>query len=306
MQFFSSYANAKESASVKKGSPWWLVLIFSVAIYLIFRIGSLVGGGIAVAIITAINGGDLNAVSTDSPVLMAVVLLCTAFMIGATALFARVIDKIRMKHMGLKADKFPLRYLGGLVCGFIMFSAAVLMAKILSAADISASNDLKPLYLLLLIPGWIVQGFSEEFLCRGYIMTAISKRYSTLLGVLVNSVVFALLHSFNTGISVLAMINLFLFGLFASLLVLISENIWFAAALHSVWNFVQGNFYGIPVSGNSVNPESTVFISSFDSSKGLINGGRFGIEGGICATTVLVLGTVAAYIIYRKKHPQTV
>lgn len=306
MQLFGTYGNASAAAGIKKGFPWWLTLIFTAASFLIFRIAALFAGGIGVAVITVSQGGGMEDVSKyqESPLMMAIVLLSTVFLIAATFLFAKVVDKIPLKLMGLKKEKSLLRYAAGLVCGFIMFSAAVLMAKLTGAADIAASGEYQISYILFLIPGWIIQGFSEEFLCRGYIMTAIGKRYSTFWGVLINSLVFAVLHGLNSGLTALALLNLFLFGLFASIAFLVTENIWFVAAVHSIWNFVQGNFYGIPVSGNKANPLSSFFITSFDPGKSVINGGAFGIEGGLCATTVLLAGSVIAYILYRKKHPE--
>lgn len=304
MQFFSNIVSAGEAAKIKKGFPWWLTVIFSVAAYLIFFIASLFVGGFASVIVSLTGNVSNPAELAKSPLMMAIVLLATVFMIAGTILFARVIDKIPLKDLGLKKDKFAVRYLGGLAAGFIMFSAAVFLAKILGAADLASSTDTELKYIFFMIPGWIIQGFAEEFLCRGYIMTAVAKRYSAFWGVIINSVMFALFHGLNTGLTVLALVNLFLFGLFASVTYLISENIWFVAALHSVWNFVQGNFYGIPVSGNAANPKSTIFITAFDPDKTFVNGGTFGIEGGICASVVLTAGIVIAYIIYRKKHPE--
>ena len=57
------------------------------------------------------------------------------------------------------------------------------------------------------------------------------------------------MHLANSGITVLAFLNLTLFGVFASVYFIKRGNIWGIGALHSIWNFVQGNFYGIRVSG---------------------------------------------------------
>ena len=76
-------------------------------------------------------------------------------------------------------------------------------------------------------------------------------------------------------------------------------NIWLVSALHSVWNFAQGNFFGILVSGNDFGP--TVLSTTFNASKTLINGGDFGLEGGLAVTTVLVIGTLLVLFVPSNK-----
>ena len=56
------------------------------------------------------------------------------------------------------------------------------------------------------------------------------------------------------------------------------------------WNFVQGNFYGIPVSG--LNNMDTIFQTTMVEGKERMHGGAFGMEGGFAVTIVLLLGIV--------------
>ena len=79
-----------------------------------------------------------------------------------------------------------------------------------------------------------------------------------------------------------------MYGLFAAFLFVDCENIWIVGAFHSVWNFVQGNLYGIQVSGNRLT--SSIFTStSAEGTATIINGGSFGMEGGFAITIVLVV-----------------
>ena len=104
---------------------------------------------------------------------------------------------------------------------------------------------------------------------------------------LANSALFALLHAANVGISWLAFLNLLLFGLFASVYMVRRGNIWGICAIHTMWNFAQGNIFGLQVSG--MNPTASIFSFVGDDSKSWINGGSFGPEGGICVTLVLLI-----------------
>ena len=111
-----------------------------------------------------------------------------------------------------------------------------------------------------------------------------------------NAFLFAALHLLNTGIGVLAFVNLVLFGVFASLYFIKRGNIWGIGALHSIWNLVQGNFWGLRVSGMTT--ECSVFRSTMMEGKSVINGGAFGPEGGLAVTVILLAGVC---LLLRKK-----
>jgi len=145
----------------------------------------------------------------------------------------------------------------------------------------------------------MIQVMAEKVLCRGYFLVSLGRRYSMWVAVIVNSVAFAALHLLNSGISVLAFINLVLFGVFASVCFIKTENIWLVGAIHSVWNLVQGNVYGIKVSG--IDSVCSIFASNMVEGKEFINGGAFGLEGGIAVTIVLVVGTVLL-LMWKKKE----
>jgi len=110
------------------------------------------------------------------------------------------------------------------------------------------------------------------------------------VAVILNALFFAALHLGNSGISALAFVNLTLFGVFASVYFIKRGNIWGIGAIHSIWNFVQGNFYGIKVSG--MESSCSVFASAMTEGRDLIHGGAFGLEGGLAVTLVLVAGTL--------------
>ena len=119
-------------------------------------------------------------------------------------------------------------------------------------------------------------------------MTSVARRYSLWLAVLLNSILFSLLHVFNNGIQFLALLNIALFGILTSLYVLRRGNLWGACALHSLWNFVQGNVFGVSVSGTESGPSP--LSATLRPGAELWNGGTFGLEGGLTVTLVLLAG----------------
>lgn len=224
--------------------------------------------------------------------------------IVATALviiYCRFIEKRSLYSMGFVRNKAVKSYLTGLLTGFAMFSACVLIAALtgtLTYNGIILGNSIGLLFVFLL--GFLFQGLNEEVMLRGYFMISIATKTPLLVAVLASSILFALMHLLNNGISVLALLNLTLFGIFASVYVLRTNNIWGICAIHSVWNFVQGNIYGIPVSG--VRIESSVLSFLPTKTGALINGGTFGLEGGLAVTIVLLVSIIAAMTIGSKRN----
>ena len=87
----------------------------------------------------------------------------------------------------------------------------------------------------------MLQGFYEELVFRGFFMISIIRKNTIFVAVMVNSILFGLTHGFNNGFQVLALLNLILFGIFESIYLLKTGNIWGISAIHSMWNFIQGN-----------------------------------------------------------------
>ena len=231
-----------------------------------------------------INQATMEIVASDGA--MVISLFAFAGIILAALLLGRWVDKRKLATYGFRKKGMFAEYGLGLVIGFVMFSAAVLICLATGSLKM-ALNVGSPLMLFLFFLGFMVQGMGEEVLCRGLLMVSLSRRYSIPAAILTNSLVFAALHLGNDGVSVLALINLTLFGIVASVYFIKRGSIWGVAAIHSVWNFVQGNFYGIRVSGMVL--KNSVFNSELVSEGTLINGGDFGLEGGLAVTVTLLV-----------------
>lgn len=294
---------SREAASIKKGLHWAAILGLVLAVYTIEQ--TLVSIPLIPFIFRDVwksvdAGEQFDAIAFMSkPEVMIICLYGTIITVLVTLFFACKLEKMPLRCLGMKKKGFLWRYASGLAAGLALMSGAVFLCKALGCLNF-LPGSFSPLIMLALTFGWLIQGFSEELLCRGYMMVSLGKRYPAYVGILVNSLVFALLHSLNAGISVLAMVNLLLYGIFASLVFLISENIWFISAFHSIWNLSQSNIYGVLVSGNPV--VTTVVTSEMVPDKDFITGGAFGLEGGICVTAVYLAGIFIAYVIYRKKR----
>lgn len=226
-------------------------------------------------------------------------LYCTALATIVIVIYCRFIERRSLYSMGFTKDKALVEYIKGLGIGFLMFSLAVGIAYILGGLEFNGFNsNLQFNIILIFLGGFLIQGMNEEIVFRGYLMVSLSNRTSLIVAIMINSVMFSLLHLLNPGVTLLAIINIILFGVFASVYVLKTNNIWGACAIHSIWNFVQGNFYGFEVSGLNTNNSILSFTALSKSS--LINGGSFGMEGGL-AVTIVLLASIAYIVIRTKK-----
>ncbi|MCQ2429257.1 MAG: CPBP family intramembrane metalloprotease [Clostridia bacterium] len=233
----------------------------------------------------------INDAMAHQPIwLILVQLFLTAAVIVTVLIYALKIEKRSAASLGLHRRGLIPEYAAGLLIGAVIFSGAVGICALSGSITLTPAESVNVPLLLAFFVGFLVQGFSEELLCRGLLMVSLSRGNPVWACVTVNSLFFAILHLGNPGISLLAFLNLALFGVFASLYTLRRGSLWGIAALHSVWNFVQGNLWGISVSGMSAMP--SVFRTALGTEKAdvLFNGGAFGLEGGIGVTIVLVLG----------------
>lgn len=307
-----------EAKNAQKGLNWALELLIFLALHIVITIAQLIIMFPAQIILLFTNKAYLTALKTgnmalaeigiqevtNSNALTIVMLFATTMTIVVTLLFCKLIQKRKMSSVGFVKKGFLKEYIIGLLVGFVIFSAAVLLCIVTGSLNITGLSSTFSVCIFLLFGlGYMIQGMSEEVLCRGYMMISIARRYPLWLAVLLNSLFFSALHLGNSGISVLALVNLTLFGVFASVYFIKRGNIWGIGAIHSIWNFAQGHFYGIKVSG--IETSCSVLGSVPTEGRSLINGGAFGLEGGLAVTVVLVLGTVILLLIpakYAKKR----
>lgn len=310
----------EEAAQAQKGLLWILEILIFVAVFLVSNIATLIVMLPIELVLMFTNGRYLSAIAAnDTKAVMMIaeeIASSNAYMLGMLAseiimivivcLFCKLLQKRRMTTMGFCKKAAVKEYLIGMAAGFACFSLAVLLSVITGGLhlEISPAFRVAPvkiigIFLLFLI-GFMIQGMAEEVICRGYFMVSYARRYPVYAAIVANALIFAALHLLNSGISILAFVNLFLFGVFASVYFIRRGNIWGIAAFHSVWNLVQGNFYGIKVSGMELS--DSILTATTMEGRELLNGGAFGLEGSLPVTVVLVVGTCMLYFWKSKEQ----
>ena len=219
-------------------------------------------------------------------------LFAEIFLIVLYTGYCKFIEKRPLSSMGFTKRNMSSFYAKGIGWSAVLISGAYLICVLTGACHFEGvSAQLVPGYVVFYLIGYMIQGLAEEVICRGYLLVSLSRRNSVWYSVILSSGVFMAMHMSNEHVTVLAYINLFLCGLLFGLLFVESGSIWKVAALHSGWNFLQGNIFGISVSGTA--KSSSVFDSSFSDGWSFMNGGDFGLA-------VSIVLAVGIYVVYRR------
>ena len=188
----------------------------------------------------------------------------------------------------------------GLMLGFLTNFFCILCAMI--HGDIKLTYDFSssgiPLMLFALLSVFF-QSSSEEIWCRGFMYERINVHYPLWVAVVVNGVLFGLLHSFNPGVSVMAIVGICITGLSYSLLRWYSGSIWTCMGIHTMWNFTQNFLFGLPNSGLV----SEVSVFRLDGAAGVSNlfyDFEFGVEAALPAIFIDSLLGIIILLLAKK------
>lgn len=288
-------------------SGWKIAIVFSSAFLATFIVTSLfvfLYAFILLAVgkvsITNINTLGIQAANVNTPMGLSCALIQCICIILFVFLFWKVLDKKPIREIGLIHIKEGYKDLiNGLLFGAI--SLTLVFTILYLTGSVKLVNPLnKPNFSISLLTGlilFIFVGINEEMFARGYCFTVLKQTGIKWIPIVVSSIIFALMHSLNSGISLLSYFNLFLFALLAVYMVIKSKNLWLSIGYHITWNYFEGNIFGFLVSGQGADGIYNV-KNSVDN---IINGGSFGPEGGLVVTLILILGFIYMWKFYQPK-----
>jgi hypothetical protein len=217
----------------------------------------------------------------------------------ACVAFMAAIARRSFASLGMNSGilDYPLGWMLSAVILFIIW----LINIVFHAVNTSVNQKINLRIFLLLLIGFIFQGFMEEFIMRSLLFTQLALRFGVIAAILLNSSVFALMHIANANASVISLVNTFLIGILFSLIYYYHDNIWLVAGFHSGWNFILGAVLGVSVSGFEL--PTTVFKTEINENLAVLNGGLYGFEAGSPVTVIIVL-MIVIYILLLKNNSQ--
>lgn len=192
-----------------------------------------------------------------------------------------------------------INFLIGIAMGFGLNGICVLVAWL--HKDIVLYYDsFQPIYFIIIFLAVFVQSSAEEFICRGFLYQRLLRSYkSPVVAIIGNSLLFAILHLFNEGVTALSVLNIFVVGILFSFMIYYMDSMWCAMVVHTAWNFTQNIIFGLPNSG-MVSPYSIFRLDAATANNSFAYNVGFGIEGTLLADVVLLLACIGMYLWGRK------
>jgi len=221
---------------------------------------------------------------------------------GSVFLARRLLDRRSITSLGLKLESAALiDILVGILITFFMMGAIFLIEIGLGWLTFegfawqfeSAKSVLVNALLMLAI--FILVGWNEELISRGYHLQTLASGLNLFWGVVLSSAIFGVLHLANPNATWLSAAGIFLAGLFLAYGYLATRQLWLPIGLHIGWNFFEGVGFGFPVSGLDTYKLVRIAVSGPE----VWTGGAFGPEAGLVVLPGLALGT-ALVLCYTK------
>ena len=209
--------------------------------------------------------------------------------------FRKVFDRRSFTSLGFEWKGYQSHAIVGLLLGLVLLGAESVILYFSghlawTGVIVDVADLLTGLIIMLLV------AVSEETVFRGYILNNLLQSINKWVALGVSALLFALFHAGNPGITVLAVINIFLSGLLLGLNYLYTKNLWFAIMFHFSWNFFLGPVLGYEVSGLPLNSLLQQYIEGPD----WITGGEFGLEGSVLDGIFSIISFVLLMVAYRR------
>jgi membrane protease YdiL (CAAX protease family) len=146
-------------------------------------------------------------------------------------------------------------------------------------------------FLLLLL-----SAFMEEIFFRFIPYNILKKDELSFKNIFLTSLIFSSFHLFNPNFNIIGLINIFIVGIFLSLVYLKTNSIIVSTIVHFLWNFLIGCIYGSNISGLKIYSIANYNIVS---NKSFLTGVDFGFEGSILTTLIFSIFSLILIKTYK-------
>ncbi|MGB8213114.1 MAG: type II CAAX endopeptidase family protein [Anaerolineales bacterium] len=220
----------------------------------------------------------------------------------------RILDRRSFASLGFKFGRLVLPdLLAGIAITMVMMGLIYLAMSLLGWIQFGGfawQFDSLPVVLgqiLLFLLLFIVVGWQEELLSRGYHLQTLASGINLFWGVLISSAIFGILHLGNPNATWASAVGIFFAGLFLALGYLRTGQLWLSIGLHIGWNFCEGVIFGFPVSGMIAYPLLHIHVSGPE----IWTGGAFGPEAGLIILPAIAIGVLLINLYSKLRSPST-
>lgn len=250
--------------------------------------------------------GIEDIVALISPYLLPVVILTALYSIAYTWAFVHLIDRRSLRSFGLvlrpgwRSDFAKGVALAAVILGVVfVVSLATGSIRIEGFARPAPATTSVFGYLVGALTAFLLVGFYEEVMFRGYVLQRLNERAGKVAAVVISSIVFALMHGVNPGADAVGVVNTSIIAVILCALYFRTGSLWMPIGFHFAWNFLLGYVYSLPVSGLPIHGILDV-VEVEPASR--LSGGSYGPEASIL--TSIALGAWAAWLIWRRTRPR--
>ena len=278
-----------EAGRVRSG--WRFALFLFSFIFFLTIAGSLVVGVFA-ALGAELAPSTLRFILINSSISLALALALGWF-------WGRSLEDLPFRALGASFTKNWLKDLiWGLIFGALSMAAAVAIAVAFGGLSFDFNRSYGTAAILLTLgvsmAVFTIAAAFEEAFFRGYILQTFARARLAWLAIILTSVFFAMAHYGNPNATAFSIVNTALAGVWLGVAYLKTRNLWFPFGVHLMWNWTQGAFFGVEVSGLQ-NLITAPFLREIDAGPVWLTGEKYGIEGGIACTVALVVSTIAIW-----------
>lgn len=230
-------------------------------------------------------------------------LLPFAAMAAAVWAWSRFIERRDVTTLGLVGASPLRKHVAGMAAGVGMIAVAI--AAIWLAGGY-VSRDFLPAFsspaslswMAVLLVCFVVQSGVEEFIFRGWLLSAATRRSNLTAGFIASSIAFTFLH-FSPRASAQDIIMTFVFALFACAWAWRAGSIWGVMGWHAGWNWFVGVGFGLPITGlDSHLPALLVHLVPVGPV--ILTGGPSGPESSVLTIGILTAGTLLLLFLPRR------
>jgi membrane protease YdiL (CAAX protease family) len=292
---FSHFFISRDEPRLRAG---WRLLIHGLLLIFLTMISAFI-----VYIGLMISGAQIFTSAEGLPK-YAEILISLPTILLATFIARSFLDHRTLQSMGLKINR---RMILDLMVGFIipLFSIGLIFLlewgfgwlQIETTSWQVLPNSDWVVGLLGSLGYFIVIGFQEELIFRGYQLHNLIEGLDLTKGLILSSAFFALAHLFNPHTSLLSTLGIFISGLFLAYGWIRTRQLWLPIGLHIGWNFFEGVIFGFPVSGT----DTFRLISHTVNGPEALTGGSFGPEAGLILLPALAIGSGLIWIYTRSR-----
>ncbi len=214
-------------------------------------------------------------------------------------------EKRSLGDYGLPArGAFGIRFFEGLLWGFAAECATMFTLFLTGNAsfrgfDLTGSAALG--YGFLWAAAFLMVGFFEEFLFRGYPQFTLATGIGFWPAAFLLSGLFWLGHMGNPGETWVGGFSVALAALVFCVTLRLTGNLWFAIGLHAAWDWAETYFFGVADSGMPANGH---LLNTTLTGNKWMTGGTVGPEGSVVELVIVSAVIGLLFLRFRKRQEQ--